>query len=396
VELSAVTETEIAGFLFMGERGGKRYYCSNDKVNWDGAIAGAVSIGGHLVSINDPAENAFITSFLNGQKAYIGLTDFKQNNEAVSYTNWQPFQPNNQNGKQNFTQILPNGTWNDTNRGDLLEYIVEIDCSSVQQIGGPLNGSSFPVGTSTVTYKMTGCDDAETCSFNVTVNPSMTLHVLEDVHFTCEGTANGTKRNIVWTNPYATSCCDNCEEEIEGFVFMGRYKGHSYYCSKDKATWQTAQAIAQQKGGYLAVITDEGENDLLASFLPEQSAYIGLTDVAKEKTFKWVNDEPIFYENWNNNNFHKDKDHVQLLNTGKWSEINGKQQLEFIMEIDCIDVQQIGGPARGSVFPVGTTEITFQATDACGNTQTESFNVTIDACSVTPPVTPPKRYCQPN
>ncbi|WP_165871573.1 HYR domain-containing protein [Flaviaesturariibacter flavus] len=42
-----------------------------------------------------------------------------------------------------------------------------------------------------------------------------------------------------------------------------------------------------------------------------------------------------------------------------------------------VTVAQIGGPASGSVFPVGTTTVTFEATDAAGNKSTGSFTVTV-------------------
>ncbi|MFZ9388811.1 MAG: HYR domain-containing protein, partial [Chitinophagaceae bacterium] len=41
-------------------------------------------------------------------------------------------------------------------------------------------------------------------------------------------------------------------------------------------------------------------------------------------------------------------------------------------------ISQTGGPASGSVFPVGTTPVTFTARDAAGNTSTCTFNVTVN------------------
>ena len=42
------------------------------------------------------------------------------------------------------------------------------------------------------------------------------------------------------------------------------------------------------------------------------------------------------------------------------------------------------GPASGSVFSIGTTTVTHTATDACGNTSSKSFNVTVSKLAVTP------------
>ena len=46
----------------------------------------------------------------------------------------------------------------------------------------------------------------------------------------------------------------------------------------------------------------------------------------------------------------------------------------------CYDIVQIRGPEKGSIFPVGTSTITYQLTDACGNEAQSSFAVTVKAC----------------
>ena len=48
-----------------------------------------------------------------------------------------------------------------------------------------------------------------------------------------------------------------------------------------------------------------------------------------------------------------------------------------------VTVAQIAGPASASFFPVGTTNITYRATDDCGNTKDCSFTVRVN-----PPVDP--------
>jgi len=42
-----------------------------------------------------------------------------------------------------------------------------------------------------------------------------------------------------------------------------------------------------------------------------------------------------------------------------------------------VDVTLIDGPASGTTFPIGTTTVTFLATDGCGNTSTCSFDITV-------------------
>ncbi|MFN4253371.1 MAG: HYR domain-containing protein, partial [Saprospiraceae bacterium] len=51
-------------------------------------------------------------------------------------------------------------------------------------------------------------------------------------------------------------------------------------------------------------------------------------------------------------------------------------------------VTRISGPASGSAFPVGTTQVCFKATDNCGNEKTCCFTVTVTSCP-----TPPNTVC---
>ena len=44
-----------------------------------------------------------------------------------------------------------------------------------------------------------------------------------------------------------------------------------------------------------------------------------------------------------------------------------------------LELVKTEGPASGSAFPIGTTTITYQATDACGNSETVSFTITVTA-----------------
>ena len=82
-----------------------------------------------------------------------------------------------------------------------------------------------------------------------------------------------------------------------------RFNNHSYYIVNEPcATWEEAKAYCEDMGGYLAVITSEEENTALYQYLREQgikTAYIGLYLDETDGTWKWVNDEPMEYMNWN-------------------------------------------------------------------------------------------------
>jgi hypothetical protein len=94
--------------------------------NWYTAEANAVALGGHLVTINDAAEQQWLYDRLfndpwNGHQ-WIGFTDVAVegqwewvSGEPVTYTNWAPGEPNNTQGIEHFA-IMNWGvgcTWND-------------------------------------------------------------------------------------------------------------------------------------------------------------------------------------------------------------------------------------------------------------------------------------------
>jgi hypothetical protein len=96
---------------------GHYYALTSGPSNWLVAENAAVALGGHLVSITSAAEQTFINStFLaapNNKTTYwMGFIDQLNNSvftwtsgEAVTYTNWNPGEPNNFGGNENYGTI---------------------------------------------------------------------------------------------------------------------------------------------------------------------------------------------------------------------------------------------------------------------------------------------------
>ena len=71
--------------------------------SWDNAENNAVALGGHLVTINDAAEEAWLRAIFGGETRYwIGFTDAAvegtwvwASGEPVTYTNWDSGEPSN-------------------------------------------------------------------------------------------------------------------------------------------------------------------------------------------------------------------------------------------------------------------------------------------------------------
>lgn len=90
--------------------------------SWTDSEAYAVSLGGHLVTVNDAAENTFLTNTWGAQQTlWLGLFRTSPNaptfawssGQAVTYTNWAAGEPNNCCSGEDYTHTYGNGQWND-------------------------------------------------------------------------------------------------------------------------------------------------------------------------------------------------------------------------------------------------------------------------------------------
>jgi len=127
---------------------GHRYYLL-DRASWPDSEAEAVCLGGHLVTINDEAENAWVWeqfwSFGGVDRlCWIGFSDAASegtwvwsSGEPVTYTHWGPGEPNNGYGAgEDYAHMgPPDGFWNDLapdaqNFYDLHGLVEVTDCGN--------------------------------------------------------------------------------------------------------------------------------------------------------------------------------------------------------------------------------------------------------------------------
>ena len=197
--------------------------------------------------------------------------------------------------------MLSNGQWNDEYPTRKNEFICEIPCSSsAPTITGPATCGNFGVGTTPIKYSIADdCGNTKTCEFNIVVESSLDITCPNNV--VVQNTSHSNGKAVSWNDPQVSSCCNNCSGggQIAGFVNMGKHGDSYYYCSKEPASWQNAKAICEANGGHLAIITSAAENSYLADQLPQQSAWIGLSDHQSEGNFKWVDGSSLgSYQPW--------------------------------------------------------------------------------------------------
>ena len=98
--------------------------------SWVAAEQYCESLGGHLATLTSKEENAYVYQLMRKAgytSAYFGLTDKDDEGtwvwitgEPVSYTNWHPGEPNNENPNEDYSMFyfkFDDGTWNDGDFG---------------------------------------------------------------------------------------------------------------------------------------------------------------------------------------------------------------------------------------------------------------------------------------
>jgi hypothetical protein len=77
--------------------------------------------------------------------------------------------------------------------------------------------------------------------------------------------------------------------------------GHAYQRFDTGMTWSEARTFCEGRGGYLATLTSQEENDFVYNQLSSGAGewtWLGGTDEQTEGTWEWISGEPWSFENW--------------------------------------------------------------------------------------------------
>ena len=117
---------------------GHYYLLTPTAVTWTNAEAYAQSVGGHLTTIDDAAENEWVRTTFSSS-LWIGFTDqategtfLWSSGQAAGYTNWALGQPNNYDdwyggSDANCALFQTDGTWNDLRGERAVQGLIELD-----------------------------------------------------------------------------------------------------------------------------------------------------------------------------------------------------------------------------------------------------------------------------
>lgn len=243
VVLSARSQPAPLSPIIVNTNNGHEYVLLQN-ANWTDSEAAAEQMGGHLATVRDATEQAWIFDTFGGYNGgqhllWIGLDDTNvlfdftwTSGEPLTYSNWASGEPNNTGGVERYVAMYyPNynqpGAWNDwTNRtrspdGNSFNGVVEIIPSFPFALTPPI------------------------------LNPS----------------------------------------------------NNHYYLLLTNADWTQSEALAESIGGTLATVRNQAEQDWIFNTFGSYGAqqrllWIGLNDTNQLFDFHWVTGDSLNYTNW--------------------------------------------------------------------------------------------------
>ena len=273
------------------------------------------------------------------------------------------------------------------------------------------SGDTFGLGTTTVTYTATdGAGNSATCSFDVTViddTPPVIAGCPSDIIVSADGSCEAV---VNWTTPNAT---DNCTATVtptspfnSGDTFgLGTTTvtytstddaGNSTICSFDVTviddtspviTGCPTDIIVQDDGSCGTIVNWTPPNATdncstltpTSSFSPGDSFGVGTTLITYIATDDEGNSSSCSF-----NVIIQDISAPVINNTPTDIQVEANENCEAVVSWqsptveDCSETTLTSNFNSGGVFPLGTTSVTYVATNANGLETTSSFNVIVE------------------
>jgi len=249
------------------------------------------------------------------------------------------------NDNQNPTITCPsNMTVNNTSGlcGAIVNFTTPVGTDNCQgstttQTAGLASGATFPVGTTTNTFRVTDATGkTSTCSFTVTVYDNQAPAITCPSDITVNNTTGLCGAAVTYTAPTGT---DNCTGIVTTVQTAGLASGSSFPAGTTTNTFRVTDASGNTKNCSFTVTVHDNQ-------APSITCPSNIT----------VNSTP-----------------------GVCGAVVSYTAPTGTDNCPGATTTQTAGLASGSTFPAGTTTNTFKVTDASGNTNICSFTVTVNS-----------------
>ena len=239
----------------------------------------------------------------------------------------------NSPGKYSITVVSGNSA------GESVGNWIEINVSETYSldVNTFVNGVEYKSGFSNVTFdvyingSLVANDVVDYCASHT----KGTTYTVNDIRTTGDYVVNGSTEFSGTVNSNV-----NVEPQISSPVLKKSftYNGNKYEFYSGVTSWGNANSIAKAKGGHLATITSQGEQDAIASNNEIDFCWLGATDSESEGIWKWVTGESWSYTNWSYGepNDYGEENYLGLYVSNEWNDFNNNDQLVegFVVEYE--------------------------------------------------------------
>jgi len=120
---------------------------------------------------------------------------------------------------------------------------------------------------------------------------------------------------------------DPAPDDADVATFDGhRYRIYANESLGEEQTWHAAKRFCEARGGHLAVVTSQAEQDFVTTLCDGRYAWLGATDEEEEGTFVWVDGSEWDYTSWfpDQPNNWNDENFLATYDGGDWVDVHAE------------------------------------------------------------------------
>lgn len=135
--------------------------------------------------------------------------------------------------------------------------------------------------------------------------------------------------DLAAARPDASPPCADGDAQVEG-----PDETRCYFFVDARRSWGEAAGICNETGARLATISSAEENDLVAELASGSDVWLGAHDADTESVFRWIDDEPFEFTNFDDGEPNDDggEDCLLLLGSGRWDDRDCGDDYKFVCE----------------------------------------------------------------